>query len=106
MIRLLSLALLLTVLVLGATIGYFNAQPVRFDFLFGAWELPLIALLITALALGVLIALAVAAMRIFALRLEIRRLRQRLHQHEIELRSLRDLPLDSRNETKAAAPGA
>jgi lipopolysaccharide assembly protein A len=93
MTRILLILLLVAVLVLGATVGYFNAQTVRFDFLFGAWDLPLIALLIAAFALGVLIALAVAAGRIFALRLEIRRLRQRVHNHEVELRSLRELPL-------------
>jgi lipopolysaccharide assembly protein A len=93
MTRILLILLLVAVLVLGATVGYFNAQTVRFDFLFGAWDLPLIALLIAAFTLGVLIALVVAAGRIFALRLEIRRLRQRVHNHEAELRSLRELPL-------------
>jgi lipopolysaccharide assembly protein A len=106
MTRILLTVLLLAVLVLGATVGYFNAQTVRFDFLFGVWDLPLIALMISAFAFGVLIALLVAAARIFALRLEIRRLRQRVHNHELELRSLRDLPLDARADTRTAPPGA
>lgn len=91
--RILLLVLLVAVLVLGASIGYFNAQSVRFDYLFGQWDVPLIALLIADFALGVLIALLLVSGRILSLRLEVRRLRNRVRDHEIELRNLRNLPL-------------
>jgi len=93
MLRILLLVLLIAVLVLGATIGYFNAQPITFDYLFGVWQVPLAGLLVASLALGVILALLAAAGRILGLRMEIRRLRQRIRDHEIELRNLRELPL-------------
>jgi putative membrane protein len=95
MVRVLLLLLLVSVLVLGATIGYFNAQPVDFDYLFGVWQVPLAGLLIAAFAVGVVLALLAAASRILGLRLELRRLRQQIRDHEIELRNLRELPLGS-----------
>lgn len=91
--RIVLMLLLVAVLVLGASIGYFNAQSVRFDYLFGEWQVPLIALLIADFALGVLIALVFASARILSLRLELRRLRSRVRDHETELRNLRNLPL-------------
>ncbi len=98
MTRILLLVLLVVVLVLGATVGYFNAQTVSFDYLFGLWEVPLIALLIAAFACGIVLALLAAAGRIFALRLEVRRLRSRIQDHDIELRNLRELSLDKNQQ--------
>lgn len=95
MARILLLLLVILLLVLGATIGYFNAQPVTFDYLLGAWEVPLAGLLVAVLAIGVVLALVAAAGRILALRLELRRLRQQIRDHEIELRNLRELSLDT-----------
>ncbi|SFF31034.1 Protein of unknown function [Fontimonas thermophila] len=91
--RILVLLLLLAVLVLGASVGYFNAQSVRFDYLFGAREVPLIALLVADFVLGVLVALLLALGRILGLQLELRRLRKQVRDLEIELRTLRNLPL-------------
>lgn len=105
--RLLLLAVLLIVLVLGASIGYFNAQTVSFDYLFGAWELPLIALLIAAFALGVVLTLLVVGARVLSLRLELRRARGRIRDHEVELRNLRNLPLAGESRSEAGgSPGA
>lgn len=93
MARVLLLLLLIVVLVLGATVGYFNAQPIAFDYLFGVWQVPLAGLLIAAFTVGVVLALLAALSRILGLRMELRRLRQRIREHEIELRNLRELPL-------------
>ena len=93
--RVLLLLLGVAVLVLGATIGYVNAQPIAFDYLFGVWQVPLAGLLIAAFAAGVALALLAAAARILSLRMELRRLRQRIDGHEIELRNLRQLPLNA-----------
>lgn len=91
--RVLLVALIAVALALGASIGYFNARSVRFDYLLGDLELPLIALLIGTFALGVMVALAVAAAHILRLRFELRRMRIRIRDHETELRNLRNLPL-------------
>ncbi len=99
--RIVLLVLLIAVLMLGASIGYFNAQSVTFNYLLGEWQIPLIALLIADFAFGVLIALAVAAARIVSLRLELRRLRGRIRDHEAELRNLRNLPMNP--DTSVAA---
>lgn len=104
MARILLLLLLIVVLVLGATIGYFNAQSIAFDYLFGVWQVPLAGLLIVSFALGVLLALLAAAGRIFSLRMELRRLRQRIRDHEIELRNLRELPLESAPRSATTPP--
>lgn len=108
MARVLLLLLLIVVLVLGATIGYFNAQSIEFDYLLGVWQVPLVGLLIAAFAVGVVLALAAAAARIVGLRIELRRLRQRIREHEIELRNLRELPLatDSSVGTTSRPSGA
>jgi lipopolysaccharide assembly protein A len=93
MLRVLMLVVVLAVLLLGVSIGYFNAQAVRFDYLFGALEAPLIALLIGAFSVAVLITLLAAAGRILRLKSEIRSLRKQLDKHEAELRNLRNLPV-------------
>ncbi|MFA5937979.1 MAG: LapA family protein [Sinimarinibacterium sp.] len=93
MTRIVLMAGLILVLVLGASIGYFNAQPVSFDYLLGVWEIPLIAVLIAAFSAGVVLTLLVVAGRILSLRLEVRRMTRQIREHEIELRNLRNLPV-------------
>lgn len=95
MLRALLMVLVLAVVLLGISIGYFNAQPARFDYLLGVLELPLIALLIGTFSVAVLCALAAAAGRILRLKAEIRSLRKQLDKHEAELRNLRNLPVGS-----------
>lgn len=93
MLRIVFLLLLGAMLVLGASIGYFNAQAVRFNYLFGEWELPLVALLVADFLVAALVTLAVFGARLLTLRGEIRRLRKQLRDLESELKSLRNLPL-------------
>ena len=94
--------LLLVVLVLlaaaGAMVGYYNADPIAFDYLVGSVTWPLSALLLAAFALGAALAIGFALLRIFALRLSLRRSTRQLQAVETELRNLRNLPLH------AAAP--
>ncbi|MES0873516.1 LapA family protein [Sinimarinibacterium thermocellulolyticum] len=107
MSRVLLVLLLVVVLGLGLTFGYLNGQPVAFDYLFGVWEVPLAALLIATFALGVVLALGAVAVRIIGLRIELRRQRQRIREYEIELRSLRELPLTTDvGGTTSRSPGA
>ncbi|MEQ1438175.1 lipopolysaccharide assembly protein LapA domain-containing protein [Fontimonas sp. SYSU GA230001] len=93
MSRIVLMGGLILVLVLGAAIGYFNAQPVHFDYLVGVLELPLIAVLILAFCAGVVVALLVVGARLLSLRLELRRSARQLRELEIELRNLRNLPV-------------
>lgn len=93
MLRILILLLLALVFAAGIVIGYFNSQLVVFNYLFGTFELPLIALIVCEFILTVLLTLLVVAMRILALKAEALRLRRQLNAAEGELRTLRNLPL-------------
>lgn len=93
MLRILVIFALILFLVLGASIGYFNAQEVQFDYLAGTVTLPLIALVIGEFVLAVLLTLLICLGRMLGLKAEIRRLRKRLQGTEAELKSLRDLPI-------------
>lgn len=93
MLRILVIAALILVLLLGASIGYFNAQEVEFDYLAGTIQLPLIALVVGEFVLAVLLTLLICLGRMLGLRAEIRRLRKQVQGAEAELKSLRELPL-------------
>lgn len=103
MLRALVIIGLVLVLVLGASIGYFNAQPVKFNYLAGELELPLIALVIAEFVLVVLLTLLISFGRMMGLKSEIRRLRKQLGNIEAELKTLRDLSA-AQVETPAIAP--
>ena len=91
MLRAASLTLLLIVLLCGASIGYYNAQRITFNYLIGSVQLPLIVLILGELVLVTLIGLVLFAGRVWSLRLEIRGLRKRLAAAEVELKNLRSL---------------
>lgn len=93
MLRILVIAALVLFLVLGASIGYFNAQEVEFDYLAGTVKLPLIALVIGEFVLAVSLTLLICLGRMLSLKTEIRRLRKQVRGSESELKSLRDLPI-------------
>lgn len=93
MYRIIILILLVAVLCLGATVGYFNAQPVEFYYLFGSVHLPLIALVIAVFCGAVLLTLLLTMGRIFGLKRDISRLRRQLRDAETELKNLRNLTL-------------
>lgn len=91
--RVLLTVLVVVVTLLGVSIGYFNAQPVRFHYLAGEAQLPLVALIVVEMLVVALATLLLCAGRMLALRSEIRRLRRRLRETEAELKNLRNLPL-------------
>lgn len=93
MLRVLVIAALIVFLVLGASIGYFNAQEVEFDYLAGTMRMPLIALVIGEFVLAVLLTLLICLGRMLSLKAEIRRLRKQVQGAESELKSLRELPI-------------
>lgn len=93
MIRILIIALLLLVLTFGIAIGFYNATPVKFDYLAGEVQLPLIALVLGEFFAVALLTLLLCGVRILGLKGEIRRLRRQLKDAQGELHSLRSLPL-------------
>ncbi|MGH8446205.1 MAG: LapA family protein [Solimonas sp.] len=100
MSRIAALVVLLVILVLGASVGYFNAQPVHFNYLFGSAETPLIAVLVAAFSIGIVLTIAAVSGRLFSMRLEVGRLRKQLREAEGELRTLRNLPVGGTSETR------
>lgn len=100
MTRIVVLVVLLVILVFGASVGYFNAQPVVFNYLFGAAEFPLIAVLIAAFSIGIVLTIAAVSGRLFTMRMELGRLRKQLREAEGELRTLRNLPVGTTSETR------
>ena len=99
MLRILLYMVLLAVFIAGAALGYFNATPVSFNYLFGTVELRLVVLVVFTFVLAALLTLLLCAGRILSLSGEARRLRRQLRDAETELKNLRNLPL-------APGPGA
>jgi len=93
MIRVLVIGTILLVLALGVAIGFFNAQPVSFNYLAGTLQLPLIALVMGEFFLVAVLTALLCWARIFGLKGEIRRIRRQLKDAQAELQSLRNLPL-------------
>ena len=93
MIRILIITAIFAVLVFGVAIGFFNAQPVTFNYLAGSVQLPLIALVMGEFFLVALLTVLLCYSRILGLKGEIRRLRRQLKDAQAELQSLRNLPL-------------
>jgi uncharacterized integral membrane protein len=95
MLRFVVLGGLALFLVLGASIGYFNAQPVTFNYLAGQLEIPLIALIIGEFVIAVALTLLICFGRILGLKNEIRRLRKQVRDADAELKALRELPIQN-----------
>jgi putative membrane protein len=106
MLRILIIVSLLIIVVLGASIGFFNATSVRFNFLFGSVELPLIALLVLDFLFAALLTMLVLYIRMFGLRSEIRRLKKQVQNAETELKSLRNLAMPAEAPAAARTPDA
>ncbi len=93
MLRIVVVMVLAAVFIAGAALGYFNATPVSFNYLFGAVEVRLVVLILLTFVLAALLTLLLCAGRIWTLSGEARRLRRQLRDAETELKNLRNLPL-------------
>lgn len=93
MLRILILFFLSFVFGLGVIIGFYNAQPVVFNYLFGSMQMPLIALIAGEFLIAVTLTLLVVMGHVFALKAESLRLKKQLRSAESELKNLRNLPL-------------
>lgn len=102
MLRIFLLILLVLVFALGVTIGFYNAQPVRFSYIFGEIDLPLIGLIVGEFFVAVLLTLLVVFGRILGLKTEVRRLKRQLRDSESELKNLRSIPLEAAPPAKNA----
>jgi len=95
MLRNLGVLLLVVIFCWGASISYFNANLVNFNYLIGTVQTRLVLLLLMAFALGVIIAVLLCGARMLGQRREIGRLRKQLRGSETELKNLRNLSLRS-----------
>src|SRR5579863_8889213 len=93
MLRTLTILLVVAVFLAGATLGYFNAAPVSFDYLFGSVQVRLVGLIVATFLLGALLMLVLCAVRMLGYTRELRKLRRQLRDAETELKNLRNLPL-------------
>lgn len=93
MLRIVIVLLLVLVFVLGASLGYFNADRVSFHYVFGSVEVSVAVLVIVSFLSAAVLTLLLCALRMLALHREIRRLRKHLRDAETELKNLRNLPL-------------
>lgn len=93
MLRVVVVMVLLAVFIAGAAMGYFNATPVTFHYLFGTVEVRLVVLILCTFVIAALLTLLLCAGRLLSLSGEARRLRRQLRDAETELKNLRNLPL-------------
>lgn len=91
--RLLLTLLLIAVFGAGLVLSYHNSHAVRFDYLAGAVELPLMGLLVAAFVVGLLVSGLLNLAAHWSLRREARRLGKQLTAAQAELGTLRQLPL-------------
>jgi lipopolysaccharide assembly protein A len=91
--RPLLIAVLALVFVAGATLGYFNAGTVHFDYLFGTVEVRVVVLVLVTFVAAALLTLALCAGRLLGQSGDVRRLRRQLRDAETELKNLRNLSL-------------
>ncbi|MCI0750063.1 MAG: LapA family protein [Nevskiales bacterium] len=81
--------LLIVAFGLGLILSYFNWTPVTFNYLAGRVDVPLIALLLSAFALGTLVMGVLSLERFWKLKRESRRLQRQLRDAETELSHFR-----------------
>lgn len=93
MFRSLRVVLVVMALLVGMAFALMNHESVKVDLLFQQFELPLVALLIVNLLLGLGIGMLVYLPRQLSLRLELERARRKLAAAEAEIRNLRNLPI-------------
>lgn len=91
--KLFFLLLFALIFIVSAAFAAFNMTDVTVNFYFGEFTLPLSAVLVIAMLLGVAIGMIVLVLTTLKLRYENRRLQHRLTVSEQEINSLRILPI-------------
>lgn len=91
--RILKIFLILIVMLLGGIFAMLNAEPVNFNYYFGSLPLPLSLLITLALAVGVIVGILASIGMVLGLKRKNATLKQRERLANLELRNLRNLPL-------------
>ncbi len=93
MLRIIRIALIVVALLVGMMFALFNADSVTVDLLFDSFDIPLVALLMLDLLLGLALGALIYLPKQLALRLELDRTRKKLDTAQTEIRNLRNLPI-------------
>lgn len=91
--RIITIAIFIIVFVMGAGFSAINTSPVTINYYLGTFTLPLSAIIIIAIILGIIIAALTLSTRVLRLRYENSRLNKKLAVSEQEINSLRILPI-------------
>ncbi|MBL4852182.1 MAG: LapA family protein [Gammaproteobacteria bacterium] len=91
--RILSLALLLIVLLLGLSFAVLNADSISINYYLGEQEIPLSVALVLALVLGALLGILASLSVILRQRTRISMLNRTVTMTEKEITNLRSLPI-------------
>jgi len=92
-LRILSLALLLIVLLLGLSFAVLNADSISINYYLGEQEIPLSVALVLALVLGALLGILASLSVILRQRTRISMLNRTVTMTEKEITNLRSLPI-------------
>lgn len=93
MLQMLRIVLVVLALLVGMMFALLNHESVTVNLLFDQFQLPLVALLIINLLLGLAVGMMIYLPRQLALRLELERARKKLTVAEAEVRNLRNMPI-------------
>ncbi len=91
--RIITLISSITIIALGVTFAFLNAEPVLVNYYIGSSEMPLSILLVSILGTGALLGLLMGIVPIIKLKFVNRRLRKRLELIEHEVSQLRILSI-------------
>lgn len=91
--KLFSLLLFALIFIISAAFAAFNMTDVTVNYYFGELTMPLAALLVFAIVLGVGLGMIMLVLSTLKLRYENRRLQHKLSVSEQEINSLRILPI-------------
>ena len=89
LLRIIAILFFLFVLLLGVSFSSLNSDPVSVNYYLGSITLPLSAVVVSALALGVLAAFLVSFTSFLALRVRIANLRRDVRRRDQEITALR-----------------
>ena len=94
--RIIKLALILIIMLLGVVFTVLNADPVQFNYYFGSREIPLSLVTTGALGIGALLGVLSCMGVMFGLKRENLSLKRQSQMANQEVKNLRALPLKDR----------
>ena len=91
--RILSYFFLLVIILFGMTFATLNSEAVTIDYYFGQSSVPLSLLLVLVFAFGCFVGMAAGLWMLMKSKIQLFKVRQRLHFAEKEIENLRAIPL-------------